>query len=121
LGPAEVLDTPFPAKVLWMKWRADRCGPNDCQIVSYRIQVTNPTERDVNVAECTLVATSVGNEPISLGIVIGFPAGTWVPAGKTRSAGGMRVVRARKVANLDRLRDGTITCTGWDWHGHPPP
>jgi hypothetical protein len=114
-----VLDTPFPAKLLELSARADRCGPHGCRI-SYRIRVTNPTDGDANVQQCTLTASSAGTEPLTLGIVNGFPAGMYVPAGKTRVGIGGPLVVPVQLADLDGLRGGTVTCTGLDWHDHPP-
>jgi hypothetical protein len=118
-GSAEVLDTPFPAKVLELSGQASRCSDQGCRI-SYRIDVTNPTDRDANVQTCTLTPSSDGTEPIELGIVNGLPAGLSVPAGKTRVGIGGPLVIPVQFADLDGLRNGSVTCTGLDWQGHPP-
>jgi hypothetical protein len=118
---AETLDTPFPAELVKLDARPQRCGgaPPHCDI-NYSVRVTNPTDRDANVLECQLIGETEGSNPVTVGLVIGFPPGTWVPAGTTRTGDGYLRVPVG-YSDLGALqRRGSVTCSGLDWHGHAP-
>jgi len=117
---AEVLDTPFPAVLSALQVRSQSCGgaPPYCT-VRFILRVTNPTDRDANVQRCRIVAPSGGDQPLSVDVGIGFPAGTFVPAGGTSEAEGKQQlpVTYQEAVNLGK---GRVTCTGLDWHGNAP-
>jgi len=119
-GSAEVLNTPFPAALVDLQVRSHSCGgaPPYCTI-RFTLRVTNPTDRDANVMQCHIVAPSGGAQPVSVDVGIGFPAGTFVPAGGTSEAEGQQQVHVtyEEAVNLGK---GTVTCTGLDWHGNAP-
>jgi len=100
--------------------RSHSCGgaPPYCTI-RFTLRVTNPTDRDANVMQCHIVAPSGGAQPVSVDVGIGFPAGTFVPAGGTSEAEGQQQVHVtyEEAVNLGK---GTVTCTGLDWHGNAP-
>jgi hypothetical protein len=117
---AEVLDTPFPAVVSTLQVRSQSCGgPPPYCTVRFTLRITNPTDRDANVQQCHIVAPSGGAQPLSVGVGIGFPAGTFVPAGGISEAEGQQQVPVtyREAVNLGK---GRVTCTGLDWHGNAP-
>jgi hypothetical protein len=109
---AEVIATPFPGTVAAAQATRGTCVPEGCPFV-YRVRITNPTDRDANVQECTLVAPPGIRLPV-MGI-----------SGLGMGAHATKTVRARSVLPIDKdaakdLVGQRASCTGLDWHGDPP-
>jgi hypothetical protein len=132
---AEVLDEPFPATLSRVHVaRVHTCNAEGCSFVPERhcdtngceleftVRVTNPTHRDVNVAECTAVFGLDDPEARSAPFVVpdGGVGGVWLPAGTTRSITGISSLPL-SYTDVRRLPSSVdATCKGWDWHGDPP-
>ena len=108
---AEILPTPLPGVVLSANIQHGKCGADGCTF-TYRLRITNPMDRDVNVQECRLVDGSL-RLPLTTIAGVGFRA----HATKTVSA--TYVLPVDKDA-ASGLVDQRVTCTGLDWHGNPP-
>jgi hypothetical protein len=87
------------------------CADAGCPF-SYRMRFTNPMDRDASVQECYLVDGS-------LRLPLTTIAGVSVQAHGTRTARATYVLPLGKNA-AEGLVGMRITCTGLDWHGHPP-
>ena len=119
---AEVLDTSFPARLIRIGpavAHATQCDRSSC-FAGYEIEITNPTERDANVQECRLPASSVSNtRPHTIRFIVGPPEGEWVRAGSHVRAQGSRIF-SLSLVKLQALVGSDLVCAGLDWHGHPP-
>jgi hypothetical protein len=133
---AEVLDEPFPATVSRVHVaRVHICNAEGCSFVherhcdtngwcelAFTVRVTNPTDRDLNVAECTAVFGLDDSAARSAPFVVpdGGVGGVWLPAGTTRSTTGISALPL-SYTDVRRLPASVdATCKGWDWHGNPP-
>jgi len=121
-GSAEVLDTPFPATL--MNVRAPDVHHCDdqygCWIV-FDVKVTNPTDRDAQVAQCTVTVGAAGQPRDETWVLPGPPGGTWMDAGSSVRMKDVRapvLVSYAELAHMPSSLDGS--CEGWDWHGHAP-
>jgi hypothetical protein len=132
---AEVLATPFPATLSgfhtarFHTCNADGCSypperhcdtNNGCEI-AFTARVTNPTDRDANVAECRAVIVVAGSRRSAPFVLPNSGiTGLWVPAGTTRRTEGASALPLsyREIRRLPETLDAT--CTGLDWHDHPP-
>jgi hypothetical protein len=132
---AEVLDTPFPATLtnfhIARSYTCDKdgctirrerhCDENGCEI-AFNARVTNPTDRDANVARCIAVIALDGGTPRHARFWMpgGAVAGFWVPAASTRHIEGTSALPL-SYSEIRRLPESVAAaCTGWDWHGDPP-
>lgn len=89
-----------------------KCGADGC-LFTYRLRLTDPMDRDVNVLDCALAEQSL-RLPI-----IGQPGGLGISAGDSVTFCTEAVLPIQKSAARG-LRGSQLTCTGLDWHGDPP-
>ena len=112
VNQAEVLTTPFPGSVLEFQAAKLPCAPEGCPF-RYRVRISNPTDRNAHVQRCLI------DEPTRLWIIVGFPAGLFVPAHRTRTA------HLTEYVDLPKVQAAAVSgvgarCEGLDWHGDPP-
>ncbi len=121
-GSAETLDTPFPA-MLTNVHAPDHRHCDDqygCWIV-FDVRVTNPTDRDAQVAQCSVTIGTPDQPRDENWVLTGPPGGTWMNAGSSLRMKDVRaplLVSYAELAQLPSTFDGS--CEGWDWHGHAP-
>jgi hypothetical protein len=114
-GPsrAEVLPAPFPGTVLTARAIGGECGSDGCQF-DYKVRITNPTDRDADVQECSLA------EPRDMQLpVTGPAAGVAILAHTERTMTGRFFLPIPKDVAKD-LVGQEVSCTGLDWHADPP-
>jgi hypothetical protein len=109
----EQLPTPFPGSVL-SATPERHCGRSRC-LATYRVKITNPTDRDAYVQDCAVSPPVPGLDRLP---IMGI-AGLSVLAGRTS------MTTARFTLPVGRhevvsLAGRTLACTGIDWHGSPP-
>jgi hypothetical protein len=109
---AEALPTPLTGVVLAARAGNHKCSPDGCLFI-YRLRVTNPMDRAVNVQECRRVDDSL-RLPLT-----GVPAGVEVSANATITVGGTFLLPVAKD-EAKGLLGVAVTCTGIDWHSQPP-
>ena len=109
---ADTLPMPLPGKFLSFEAMKGPCSSNGC-FFRYRIQVTNPTDRDVNVQRCLVT------DPTLMYLVLEGPAGLFVPGKTSRTTTAKYEVPLPKSA-ATALRANVPSCEGLDWHGDPP-
>jgi hypothetical protein len=114
-GPhrAEELSTPFPGTVLTARAIGGECSADGCQI-DYEVRITNPTDREADVAECSLVEAPHMQLPL-----VGAGAGFALQAHAVRTVNARFVLPIAKETAED-LVGRRVSCTGLDWHGNPP-
>jgi hypothetical protein len=89
------------------------CSSDGCQF-DYKVRITNPTDRDADVQECSLA------EPRDMQLsVTGPAAGVAILAHTSRTLAGRFVLPIPKNAAKD-LVGKEVSCQGLDWHGDPP-
>ena len=109
---AEVIPTPFPGTVLAAHAGNGTCTQDGCPFV-YRVRITNPTDRDANVQECTLM------EPPRMRLPVMGISGLGMGAHATKTVSASFVLPIEKGA-AKSLVGQRASCTGLDWHGDPP-
>ena len=109
---AEILPTPFAGTVLTAHADHGKCLRAGCPF-DYRISITNPTDRDANVQVCRLVETPRLRLPVM------HVAGLSIRAHATRTWKAYSILPIEKKA-AQELAGRRLSCTGLDWHGHPP-
>jgi hypothetical protein len=108
---AEVLSTPFPGTVLSFTAAHGHCTQAGCPF-DYRVQVTNPTDRDANVEECALQTPSLRLPMVAIG-------GIGISAQTTTTARAHFILPIPKD-DAGGLVGRDLTCIGLDWHGNAP-
>jgi hypothetical protein len=89
------------------------CSSDGCQF-DYKVRITNPTDRDADVQECSLA------EPRDMQLsVTGPAAGVAILAHSQRTVTGRFFLPMRKDA-AENLVGQEVSCTGLDWHGNQP-
>jgi len=121
-GSAEVLDTPFPATLTNVHApHVHHCDDQyGCWIV-FDVKVTNPTDRDAQVAQCSVAVGTAGQPHDENWVLPGPPGGTWMNAGSNSRMKDVRaplLVSYAELAHMPSTFEGS--CEGWDWHGHAP-
>ena len=109
---AEVIPTPFPGTVLAAHAANGKCTHDGCPF-AYRVRITNPTDHDAYVQECTLP------EPTPMRLPVRGISGLAIQAYATTTASADFMLPIQKDA-AKGLVGQRASCTGLDWHGDPP-
>jgi hypothetical protein len=109
---AEVLPSPLPATILSARAMHPKCHPEGC-LASYRIRITNPTDRQLNVQTCALADDQQTEIPVQgiSGAFLRPHATTTIEA---------RFLLSLKKSEIPALSGKSLNCVGLDWHGNPP-
>jgi hypothetical protein len=109
----EMLASPFAGTVLSAA-PATRCSASQC-MSTYKVRITNPTDRDADVQDCGISPLMPGLERLP---IMGI-AGLSIPAGATRTTTARFLLPIGR-GSVGNLAGRLLSCTGIDWHGSSP-
>jgi hypothetical protein len=120
---AEVLDTRFPATLTHLHApRHHHCDEQYGCWVVFDVRITNPTDRDAQVAQCLASLDTGAGAVRDVGWTLpGPPGGRWMDAGSALRLTAVQAPLLTSYGELSRLPSRVEgSCEGWDWHGHAP-
>ena len=109
---AEVLPTPVTGVVVEFEPKGHDCNPNIGCPYAYRLRLTNPMDRDVQVQTCSASAEQID-------LALNTIGGVEIAAGATGTFDGYRYLKLPKHGATG-LVNTEVRCEGLDWHGDPP-